>query len=262
MGRTNFGHEFHIPTQGKMLIWKCARKHLICQLQLNEYLQQFSINVRAGIAGDCLVGPHVCHIGLQATAAEMSSDMICQSYRLVLHWQSEHESGTCTMVLRHNLAVLCEMFSATHIMTDGSRRWPTAWRPRSTHFNSLDFYLYGHLKTLVYAAPVDNEEAIHRRIVDACQNIRKYPSISERMRQSMMRRVEACTEPHGGHFEHFFKCVLSRITQFKYFRTRVDIDIFSCFGMCNSYLKFVRAFVTTCISGLQFQSIKPKTRWW
>jgi hypothetical protein len=68
--------------------------------------------------------------------------------------------------------------------------------------NPENFYLWRHLKTLVYAAPVDNEEALHHHIVDACQAIRSYPSIFEQMRQSMMRRVEACIESHGGHFEH------------------------------------------------------------
>jgi hypothetical protein len=58
-----------------------------------------------------------CHIGLQATTTEISSYMICQSYQKMYHWQSEHECGTCMMVLWHILAVLCEMFSVTPIMT-------------------------------------------------------------------------------------------------------------------------------------------------
>jgi hypothetical protein len=70
-----------------------------------------------------------------------------------------------------------------------------------TRFEFYGFLPVGHLKTLVYAAPVDNEEALHHRIVDACYTIRNYPSI-ERMRRSVMRRVEACIESHGGHFEH------------------------------------------------------------
>jgi hypothetical protein len=57
--------------------------------------------------------------------------------------------------------------------------------------NPLDIYLWGHLKTLVYAAPVDNEEALHHRTVDACQTIRNYPGIFERMQQFIVRRVEA-----------------------------------------------------------------------
>jgi hypothetical protein len=43
----------------------------------------------------------------------------CQSYWKVYHSQSEHECGTCMMVLLHILVVLCEMFSVTSIMTDG-----------------------------------------------------------------------------------------------------------------------------------------------
>jgi hypothetical protein len=73
----------------------------------------------------------------------------------------------------------------------------TVWPPRSPDLNALDFYLWGHLNTLVYAAPVDNEETLHHRIVDACQTIRNYPRIFERMRRSTMRRVEARTESHG-----------------------------------------------------------------
>jgi hypothetical protein len=83
---------------------------------------------------------------------------------------------------------------------------PTAWPPRSPDLNPLDFYLWGHLKTLVNAALV----------VDACQTIRNYPGIFERMRRSMMRRVDACIESHGGHFEHLF----SSISQIKRFRTQ------------------------------------------
>jgi hypothetical protein len=63
-------------------------------------------------------------------------------------------------------------------------------------FESYGLLPVGTPKTLVHAAPVDNEEALHR-IVGACQTIRSYPSIFERMRQSTMRRVEACVEFHG-----------------------------------------------------------------
>jgi transposase len=81
-------------------------------------------------------------------------------------------------------------------------RRTTAWPPRSPDFNPLDFNLWEHLKTLVYAAPVDSEEALHHRIVDACQTIRDYFGIFERMRRSMMTRVEASIESHGGNFDH------------------------------------------------------------
>jgi hypothetical protein len=68
-------------------------------------------------------------------------------------------------------------------------------------FESSEFLPVGTSKTLMYIAPVDNEEARHHCIVDGCQTIRNYPGIFERMRRSMMGRVKACIESHGGHFE-------------------------------------------------------------
>jgi hypothetical protein len=82
------------------------------------------------------------------------------------------------------------------------RGGPTAWPPRSPDLNPLEFNLWGHLKSLVYAAPVYNEEALDHRIVDTSQTSHNYLDIFERMRQSMMRRVKACIESHGGYFGH------------------------------------------------------------
>jgi hypothetical protein len=73
------------------------------------------------------------------------------------HCQSEHECGTCMVLLR---AVRDVLSNTCHARWMGRGR-PTAWPPRSTpDLNPLDFYLWGHLRTLVCAAPVDNEEAL------------------------------------------------------------------------------------------------------
>jgi hypothetical protein len=76
------------------------------------------------------------------------------------------------------------------------RGGPAARPPRSPDLDPLDFNLCGHLRALVYAVPVDNEEALHHRIVDACQ------TIFEWMWRSIMRHVEVCVESHEGHFKH------------------------------------------------------------
>jgi hypothetical protein len=69
-------------------------------------------------------------------------------------------------------------------------------------FESSGFLLGGTPKSLVQAAPVDNEEALQPRSVDACQTVRNCSGIFARMRRAMMRRVEVCVESHG-HSEHF-----------------------------------------------------------
>jgi hypothetical protein len=114
--RTNFGHEFHIQKQDKMF----TTTYVSYSWNNTVYTPaQFSINVWAGIAGDFSVGPHVLPHRLTGNHYRDFSFMIWQSYWKLYHCQSEHECGTCMMVLRHILAALCEMFSVTIIMTDG-----------------------------------------------------------------------------------------------------------------------------------------------
>jgi hypothetical protein len=101
------------------------------------------------------------------------------------------ECCTCLMVLRHILAVLCEMFSVKPIMTDGNVAEVPLHDLRSrTDLIPLHFYVWGNMETLVSAAPVENEERLHHCSVDACQTVIVYPDISERIRRSMTRRVE------------------------------------------------------------------------
>jgi hypothetical protein len=58
--------------------------------------------------------------------------------------------------------------------------------PSPPVLNPLHCCLWGHLKTLMYAAPVDNKVALRHRTEDACQTIRNYPGSFERMRRSIV----------------------------------------------------------------------------
>jgi hypothetical protein len=88
-----------------------------------------------------------------------------------------HESGVITERMRDSVpayfsrAVRDDLSNASHDRRIDRGGFP-AWLPRSPDLNPLEFYLWEHIKTLVYAAPVDNEET--HRIVDACQTIRSY----------------------------------------------------------------------------------------
>ncbi|EFN72370.1 hypothetical protein EAG_16088, partial [Camponotus floridanus] len=42
---------------------------------------------------------------------------------------------------------------------------------RSSDLNPLDFYLWGHLKTIVYSAPIASVEVLCACIQEACQQI-------------------------------------------------------------------------------------------
>ncbi|KAJ4430533.1 hypothetical protein ANN_19121 [Periplaneta americana] len=57
------------------------------------------------------------------------------------------------------------------------RGGPIAWPPRSPDLNPLDFYLWGHLKSLVYSSPVPDLESLRNRIVACSEDIRNTPGV-------------------------------------------------------------------------------------
>ena len=74
----------------------------------------------------------------------------------------------------------------------------------SPDLNPLDFYLWGHLKTILYDTPLATVEVLRNRIIAACEKIRNNPGIFEHIRQSMRRQCEACIDAEGNHFQQFF----------------------------------------------------------
>ncbi|KAJ4439349.1 hypothetical protein ANN_07471, partial [Periplaneta americana] len=83
------------------------------------------------------------------------------------------------------------------------RRWigrggPIAWPPRSPDLNPLDFYLWGHLKSLVYSSPVPDLESLRNRIVACSEDIRNTPGVWDRVRRSMRHLCEVCIQAGGG----------------------------------------------------------------
>ena len=52
------------------------------------------------------------------------------------------------------------------------RAGPVASPPRSPDINPLDFYLWGRLKTLVYATEIPNVAALQQRIENGCTTVR------------------------------------------------------------------------------------------
>jgi hypothetical protein len=63
------------------------------------------------------------------------------------------------------------------------------WPARSPDLNPLDSYLCCHLKSIVYTTAVNGVTQLQQRVEDGCELIRNTPVISERVRQSLMRRA-------------------------------------------------------------------------
>jgi hypothetical protein len=76
-----------------------------------------------------------------------------------------------------------------------------SWPPGLPDLTPLDFYVWGHLKTVVYATPVNYAEDLWERVQNSCQVIRDDNLVFERIRQPCVRRAQACVQ-NGGHIEH------------------------------------------------------------
>jgi hypothetical protein len=80
----------------------------------------------------------------------------------------------------------------------GSVNWPA----RSPELKPLDFWLWGHLQTMMYSALINNLEILQQYIENACKESRVKPEIVDRVRTSVRQRAGSCVEMHGNHTEN------------------------------------------------------------
>lgn len=80
------------------------------------------------------------------------------------------------------------------------RRGTIEWPARSPDMTPLDFFLWGHLKSVIYNTAMDNLEELERRIREECSKITTEQL--ENVRRSFVDRVYHCQEVGGYQFEH------------------------------------------------------------
>ncbi|KAJ4441045.1 hypothetical protein ANN_10894 [Periplaneta americana] len=62
---------------------------------------------------------------------------------------------------------------------------PIPWPPHSPDLNTLDYYLWGNLKALVYETQVQDVESLRAHIVEGCETKRHSPRMHQRLRDAM-----------------------------------------------------------------------------
>jgi hypothetical protein len=93
------------------------------------------------------------------------------------------------IVRQHRNHILGEQFTG--------RRGPVNWSARSPDLNSLDPWLWGHLKTSVHSVPISDLEVLQQRVENASQGILAKPGFFDRARTSVQWRAERCVVMHG-----------------------------------------------------------------
>lgn len=179
--------------------WADENPHVIIQCR---HQQRFSLNVWVGIVGDNLIGPYFLPPALNG-----------ENYRNFLEHELTALLDDVPLLIRNEMYFMHDgapahfsRIAREYLNERFPERWigrggPVPWAPRSPECNPLDFFLWGYLKTLVYATPINTVQELRERIINSCEVIRNTPGIFERVRQSMVRRMEACVLVNGGHFQ-------------------------------------------------------------
>jgi hypothetical protein len=199
---TKFTHEFHIQEKrnirqhpfknagvvaasSKLTINTSGQKRILIVYFILDTSSRSTL-MSVGIVGDSLVGRH------RLTGNHYRDFLLHDLSKLQEDVPLAVRARMCNMhkgapahFCRAVWDVLCNTYHDRWIGSGGRTEWPA----RSLDLNQLEFYLWWHLKPLVYSSSVDNEEALHRRILDACQTIRNYPCTFVRMLRPIMRRA-------------------------------------------------------------------------
>ena len=160
------------------------------------------MNVSCGVLGNKLIGPFVFDNTLTGNAFEvfLRNELpgLLEDIPLMIRSQMyfQHD-GSPPHYTRNVSDYLNESFPNRWLGRGG----PVSWPPRSPDITPLDFYLWGHTKTLVYESKVDSRAELRDRIFAAAELIRNHPNNITSITQSHLMRAENCIAAGGGHFE-------------------------------------------------------------
>lgn len=167
---------------------------------VNNYQHRWSLNVWGGIVNNYVVGPYFFNRKL--TGQEFHRFLREDFPRLIEDLPDEVKNmmwfqldGAPAHFMREVREELNLMFPNKWI----GRTGPISWPPRSPDLTSMDFYLWGTIKSEVYRTAATTQDDMKLRIHEAFQRIT--PIHLNNVRSNLLRRFRKCVERDGRHFE-------------------------------------------------------------
>lgn len=163
------------------------------------------LNVWAGIFGDRMIGPIFLDGNLTGERyLEVLEDLVQPLLLDIVENDDRYLEDHLTFQQdgappHYALAVreyLDRVFPGHWIGRRGALEWPA----RSPDLSPLDFFLWGHLKSKIYATEPGSLEELRRRIVEECRQIT--PQILQNVRERFEQNLYHCMEVGGAQFEH------------------------------------------------------------
>jgi len=180
-------------------MWSHDNPH---ETSVTKFQRRFSVIVWCGLLGNKLIGSFVFDNNLKGNTYEVFLrnelpgllEDIPLMIRSQMYFQHDGASPHYTWRVREYLN---DYFPNRWLGHGG----PVALPPRSPDLTPLDFYLWGHMKTLVYETKVNSKAELCHHIFAAAEHIRNHPDKVASATQSLLMCVEKCIVAGGGHFE-------------------------------------------------------------
>lgn len=183
-------HNFHY--------YATENPHLV---HVNHFQQRWSLNVWGGIVGNYVIGPHFFEGRVNGDAFY---NFLNEDFPLLIQCIPEEIREQMWLQMDgatpHFYRQVREHVTAVFPQKWIGRGGPIAWPARSPDLTSLDFFLWGFVKSAVYKTPATTREDMKNRITEAFQSVT--PIMLQNVRTSFRNRLQACLNQNGRHFEH------------------------------------------------------------
>lgn len=189
------------PNRQNYRYWSRENQHVKVQSH-TQYRQ--SVNVWMGILGNNLIGPFYIEGTLdQENYLNLLQNQIVPNIIAVtaninsVFYQQDGAPAHYSRIVR-------EYLDATFPNRWIGRGGPIAWPPRSPDLSPNDFFLWGHLKSVIYTAErFPDLQSLKDAITGACFNIT--PEMLSNVRRHFYERLSHCLIVNGETFEHLIR---------------------------------------------------------
>lgn len=169
--------------------------------RVRNFQVRWKINVWAGIMGTKILGPVILPDILNGASymqflednfPEFLEDIPLADRGRIIFQQDG--AGP------HNARVVTDYLNRQFPGRWMGRYGPIHWPARSPDLNPLDFFLWGYCKEMIYKKLPENVEELNNKLHNAIWALED--DIMEKIPRNLLRRMRACIEMNGGHFEH------------------------------------------------------------
>jgi hypothetical protein len=134
------------------------------------------------------------------------------------------------------------------------RNGPFVWPPRSPDLTPVYFYLWGHLKPIIYARRCNSRNELWNAIETAETTMHNMPDVFQRTWNSWCNRAQLCSDCNCMHFKHLLLIVSNW----------PDVFLFTVNKVFNPHLRYCLFFFASasCCHISLTKWLRPYIRIW